>query len=423
MDSQFPPMYPGGLRIGEEERAAVGAVLAARRPFRYYGAVDSPSAVAALEEDFAQRVGVAHAVAVASGTSALTAALAALGVGPGDQVLVPAYTWISTPAAVLAVGAVPVIVDVDETLSIDVDYARLQLTESTRAILPVHMRGAPADMSRVCAFAREHGLAVLEDVAQSAGGSYDGRPLGSIGDMGIFSLQFNKVITSGEGGVIVTDDLELHRRALQYQDVAAYQRLGMPAQTPFVATTCRMSELQGALARVQLKRLDSIIADCRRNRDLLLDHLGGADGLGDVVIRPSNDPAGDLGIALVLTFPDVGRATAVADHVAAAGIPCGLLYQPELTNFHVACDWGPILGQRSWSRTTPWDLQRDPVTYDPSRWSRAVDLLGRSMQIHVSPDLREQQVGTIAAVVRAALARADVHITSERPERVTTHGD
>ena len=262
----YPPMFPGGNRIGPEEEEAVLRVVRSKRLFRYYGTIDGPSEVEAFEVALAQVLSSRHALAVGSGTLALMTALAAAGVGRGDHVIVPAYTWVSTAAAVLAVGAIPVIAEVDETLTLDIEDAERRITARTKAIVPVHMRGAPADMDGVRQVADRHGLVIVEDAAQAIGGSFGGRRLGTIGHLGCFSLQYNKIITCGEGGAVVTDDPVLHDRALMFHDVAATQRKPMGGTPEFFGVVCRMSELQGAVAAVQLRRMDDIVVDCRTNR-------------------------------------------------------------------------------------------------------------------------------------------------------------
>ena len=225
-----PPMYPGGMAIDREEEQAVLEVLRTKRLFRYYGPAEGESKVASLEKAFAQFMGVEYAVAVNSGTSALISGLQGLGVGPGDEVIVPAYTWIASAAAVLTVGAIPVIAEVDSSLTLDPEDVRARITPYTKAIMPVHMRGAPCDMKSILEIAREYGLKVLEDTAQADGASYGGRKLGSMGDAGCFSLQFNKIITSGEGGMVVTGDEEVWRRALMFHDVIGAAQAGIPRE-------------------------------------------------------------------------------------------------------------------------------------------------------------------------------------------------
>ncbi|HEU5088941.1 MAG TPA: aminotransferase class I/II-fold pyridoxal phosphate-dependent enzyme, partial [Roseiflexaceae bacterium] len=175
-----PSMYPGGNAIGAEEEQAVIEVIRSKRLFRYYGPNPGPSRAAELEQAFAAHMGASHAVAVTSGTAALMCALMGVGVGPGDEVIVPAYTWIASASAVAMVGAIPILAEVDESLTLDPEDAERKITRRTRAILPVHMRGAPARMDALLDVAARHGLRVIEDAAQANGGSFQGRRLGSI---------------------------------------------------------------------------------------------------------------------------------------------------------------------------------------------------------------------------------------------------
>lgn len=399
----LPPMFPGGNRIGAAEEAAVLGVLRRKRLFRYYGVAPGPSAVDRFETRFAATMGVRHALAVSSGTAALATAMAALGLGPGDQVIVPAYTWISTASAALLLGAVPVLAEVDESLTIDVHDAERQITPRTRAIVPVHMRGAPCDMANLMAMAERHGLAVLEDVAQAIGGRYRGRRLGSLGQIGIYSLQFNKIITCGEGGVVVTNDDRLRSRALLFHDVAASQRTRLERVAPFVALTCRLSELQGAVADAQLDRLDGIIADCRRNRTIILEQLGSVLDECGIALRRSHDEDGDTAIALVLICPEVAAARALADRSTAFGLPAKILFDPSVPDFHVAYHWHPILDRVSWSPRGPWSDPDADTRYGPDRWRRTVDILGRSVHFDVSPDLTVDQAARLGRLLRASI--------------------
>ena len=172
------------------------------------------SETAQLEKEYARFVGTRYALAVNSGTSALICALVAAGIGPGDEVLIPAYTWVATAGAVVSIGAVPVLCEIDESLTIDPEDMEKRITPYTKAVIVVHMRGMSCDMDRIMAVARAHDLRVIEDVAQANGGSYKGRRLGSFGDVGCFSLQQSKVITTGEGGMVVTDSEEIWQRAV-----------------------------------------------------------------------------------------------------------------------------------------------------------------------------------------------------------------
>src|ERR671931_917 len=195
-----PPMFPGGMEVGDEELEALARVIRSKNVFRYYGVGDGPQETDAFEREFAEHIGARHALLVNAGSAALICGLIGAGVGPGDEVIVPAYTWNATPNAVLASGALPVLAEVDDSLTLDPADVERKLTPRTRAILPVHMRGNAADMRSLVEVARARGVALVEDVCQAAGASFAGERLGTFGDAAAFSLQFNKIITTGEGG-------------------------------------------------------------------------------------------------------------------------------------------------------------------------------------------------------------------------------
>lgn len=392
----LPPMYPGGMRIGQEERHAVLRVLDGKRLFRYYGPGDTSSMVAEFEATFGSRMGAAHVLAVSSGTNALTGALAAFGVGIRDEVIVPAYTWIATAAAVTAVGAVPVIADVDESLSLDPADTERKITPRTRAIIPVHMRGAPADMDALSAIGRRHGVNLLEDTAQALGGSYRGRRLGTIGDAGAYSLQFNKILTCGEGGIITTGSSTLHRRATMYHDVAASQRKGSATESTFVGTTCRMSELQGAVALAQLDRLEDILSATRLHKTAIKTAVADLAQRKGITFRRLNDDAGDTAIALVFYLPEAKLAHHVTKALNAEGADAEVLFDPRAPDYHIAYHWTPLRAKQSWSAASPWDLHDGEIGYDPATYPHALDLLSRAVHLDISPDLTKQQTDDIA---------------------------
>src|SRR2546423_4818253 len=220
------PMFPGGMEVGEAELAALRRVIESKTLFRYYGVGEGPDEVASFEREFAEHLGGKHALCVNAGSSAIICALIGAGVGEGDEVIVPAYTWNATPNSVIASRAMPVLAEVDDSLTLDPVDVERKITPRTKAILPVHMRGAPADMEALKAIADEHGLVLVEDVCQAAGASFRGQRLGTFGDAGAFSLQFNKIITTGEGGVMITDRDDLLDLALDVHDCANSVRRG-----------------------------------------------------------------------------------------------------------------------------------------------------------------------------------------------------
>lgn len=405
--SPLPPMFPGGMRIGREEEEAVLEVLRSKRLFRYYGPGSDRSRVAELEEAFAQVMGTKYCAAVSSGSAALMCALAGLGVGPGDEVIVPAYTWIATASAVVALGAVPIVAEVDESLTLDPADVERKISGATKVIIPVHMRGAPSQLDALVAIARRHGVRVLEDVAQADGGSYQGRRLGSIGEVGAFSLQFNKIITCGEGGMVITDDEEILRRVLMYNDVVGGQRNGVPDAEILPGINFRMSELQGAVAQVQLERLDDLLRDMRRRYAEIRDGLADVARRQGVEFRRQNDPAGDTGIALIFFAPSAERANYIAAALEAEGVGSFVLYRPEVRDYHVYAHWTPILGQRTWSvNGGPWRWHEGPVDYAADMCPRSLDLLGRAVHLDVSPDLTDQNVAEIIEAVNKVLLAA-----------------
>jgi dTDP-4-amino-4,6-dideoxygalactose transaminase len=412
-------MFPGGLRLDtDEEEAAVAAVrevMRSKRLFRYHGAKFDPlrtPRVDALEHAFAERLDVPHTLAVNSGTSALVCALAALDIGPGDEVVVPAYTWVSTASAVIAVGAVPVIAEVDDSLTLDPADVRRKLSPQTRAIIPVHMRGAPARLDEIERLARESGLHLIEDVAQAAGASFAGRPLGSIGDAGAFSFQMSKMLTAGEGGLVTMRDRCVYQRALMYNDSAICAHAGVSMEEWIAGVNLRMSELQAAVLLVQLARLESLVADTRARKARLKALVREPLEERGVRFRTIHDPDGETSIALIFFLPD---ATRVADLVAMLGddnVPATRLYHDleslprDHVDLHVATAWSSVLARRSWSRSgEPWRGHPRSVEYSADMWPATTDLLRRAVHIDVSPELTEKQVDEIGNAIVQAVER------------------
>lgn len=307
-------------RVGQEEIDEVAKVLAARQWFR----VGDPAKghlqeCDRFEEEFAAKLGSKYALLMSGGgTGALICALAGLGIGPGDEVIVPAYTWLATASSVLAVGAIPVLAEVDDTLALDPDDLEQKIGPRVKAVIPVHMIGRPANLERILAIARQHELSVVEDSCQMDGGSYRGRRTGTWGDAGAFSLNYWKIIScGGEGGALVTDRRDIYERALIFHDSGMCirpQRSEITAPI-FVAQQYRADEIMGAIARVQLQRLDGILADLRRVQHQCIEALTGAPGIR---FAPSNDPDGDCGSTLVFQFNTEAQARAFQ---AAAGAP------------------------------------------------------------------------------------------------------
>src|SRR5581483_906779 len=357
------------------------------------------SRVDQLERRFARRVGVQHALAVNSGTSALVCALVALGVGPGDEVIVPAYTWFSTATAVLALGAVPVIAEVDDSLTLDPADVVRRISPFTRALIAVHMRGAPAKMDALTGVCRQHGLHLVEDVAQAPGGSFKGAPLGSIGDLGAFSFEMSKVITAGEGGMLVTSDRAMHELASSYHDSAAGPRLGLSAEGWLAGVNLRMSELHAAVLLAQLNRLDPLIERMRAHKHRLGQMIRSRLEAKAVRFRTVHDADGEIALAIVFFVEDPAVVPRLVDRLADENVPAGRLYHDlahvpqDILDLHAYPAWLPLIEKRSWSRSgEPWRSHPREVQYASGDCPRTVELLRRAVHIDVSPHLASQHV-------------------------------
>ena len=373
-------MFPGGMEIGEEEVEAVTRVLRSKNVFRYYGVGDGPQEVATFEREFATHLGAKHALAVNAGSSALICGLIGAGVGPGDEVIIPAYTWNATANAVLATGAIPVLAEVDDSLTLDPVDVAAKITPLTKAVLPVHMRGAPADMDALTAIARDHELALIEDVCQAAGATFNGKRLGTFGDAGAFSLQFNKIITTGEGGVLITNRDDVYDMAIDVHDCAGSVRrgIGLPQ---FPGYNFRASELQGAVARVQLGRLDGLLERMRANQTWLAERVAELPGL---TLRHSTDEGGDAGICLIAFAETQALAADAVDALKAEGVGAMRVYSPDFIDLHIYPYWKPVLDAIACSGRPAPDCPR------------TLDLVGRAIHIDLSPLCDEQDLEELA---------------------------
>jgi len=388
-----PPMFPGGMMIDHEEEAAVLEVLRSKRLFRYYGPNKSTSKVTELEVAYAAQRGVKHALGVTSGTAALICALHGVGVGPGDEVIVPAYTWIATAAAVLAVGAVPIVCEVGDDLLMDAADLENKISPYTKALIPVHMRGAPANMDAIMPVAQKHGLRVIEDTAQANGAQYHGKWCGAIGDAGCFSLQFNKILTSGEGGMIISDNDEVWQRAVMYHDVTGGSARGYPFEQELCGINFRMPELLAAVNLVQLKRHEGILQGMRARKSMLKAGMAEVAQRKGITFRAENDEAGDTAICTVFFVDSHETAKRVASALDAENIGAGVLYRPGGRDYHVYANWAPILEQRAWSAGgDPWKWAQRKIEYSKEMCPRSLDLLSRAVHLDVSPLLTNEDV-------------------------------
>jgi dTDP-4-amino-4,6-dideoxygalactose transaminase len=391
-------------RIGEEEVEEVRKVLLSGHLFRVGEGVEGHlHEVDRFEREWAQLIGTKYALCMnGGGTGALICGLVGMGIGPGDEVIVPGYTWMATATSVLAVGAIPVIAEVDETLALDPEDVRRKVTPNTRAIIPVHMVGRPADMRALLNVAHEHGLMVLEDCCQADGGSYGGKRLGSRGDAGAFSFNYFKIISCGEGGALTTNDRTLYERALVFHDGGAAFRpyakdLGIPV---FVGIQLRATEVMGAILRVQLHRLDGILSDLRRIRKRFEEDLADVPGLR---FAPSNDPEGDCGVVVAFQFDSEAEARGFARQVGG--------WLPIDSGKHVYSNWEPLLTKRVMHHPdmNPFNHPRNHglrADYTPDMCPRTLDILKRTVFLSLHPDWSEEEVSHRIEVCRKAVKEA-----------------
>jgi dTDP-4-amino-4,6-dideoxygalactose transaminase len=316
--------YWGTQYYDAGEREQISDVLESRNPFRYYGhGAEPPGKAATFEREFAARMGTRYALAVATGTGAMDTAMAALEVGPGDEVILPAWTFVSCYNTIVLSGALPVFAEVDESFNIDPADIEHRITPRTKAIMVVHLRGVAADMDPIMAIARKRGIKVFEDAAQSMGSAYKGRAVGSIGDIGVFSLQITKPIAAGEGGVVATNDPALYERAVRYHDVGGLRPyhekiLGKAKLEGFPGTNLRINELTASVALSQLRKLDRILGDVRTRSRRVYDGIRDLEGLR---FRMRPDSEGDPGAIVYIRFDTPAQCDDFVKRMKAEGVP------------------------------------------------------------------------------------------------------
>jgi dTDP-4-amino-4,6-dideoxygalactose transaminase len=349
-------------RVGVTELITLSRVIASGQLLRYRGG--EHGFTTKFEMNLTKQLGVKHALTVNSGTSALVSALAAAGIGPGDEVLVPAYTWVATAIAPLAVGAVPVLVDVNESLTIDPEDIK-------RKIMPVHMLNLVCDMDAITAIAKQHRLKVIEDACQAVGVTYKGRRVGTIGEAGAFSFNQFKNLNSGEGGAVLTNDDRIFTRARMYHDVGSYTReyAFESNEAVFAGVNLRVSELTGAVLHAQLPKLDPLLRRLRRRHTMMTRYLSRTSKFR---ISPHNDPANAVGLTVVFDRPEQAKAFA-----ANSGVE-----RLIDTGRHVYTNWQPIMTQRTFhERMNPWKWANRDITYSNDMCSRTLDILARTCRV------------------------------------------
>lgn len=400
-----PPMFPGGLHIDEKEEAAVLEVLRSKRLFRYYGPFESESKALLLEERFAAAAETDYCLVLNSCTNGLLTALIAAGVQPGDEVIIPAYTFVASAAAVVAANAVPVLAEIDDSFTIDPSGIEKNITKKTRAIMPVHMRGEACSIEDVLEIADRYDLRVIEDAAQANGGTYKGKALGSYGDAGCFSFQYHKIITGGEGGAITTNDKELIERAKSIHDTGANWRNAAEKKDRgsyprFPGYNFRMTELTAAVILVQLEKRNMLLENMRaaaaRIRSAVHDFPA-------IQLRRLHDPEGGTGICCMFTAPDTATAVLTAEALQAEGIDASVMGREGVPDWHIYKYWDHILKKRG-NNDSGYPFSLTDREYSEDMCPRTLDLLSRVVHLNVSPDYSSDDVSEICEGISKVLS-------------------
>ncbi|MBI1341029.1 aminotransferase class I/II-fold pyridoxal phosphate-dependent enzyme [bacterium] len=359
-------------RVGFSEWVAAGMAISEGHLLRYGG---KHNRVDRFESRLSALTGAKYVLAVDHGTGALVAALAAAGVGPGDEVLVPAYTWMSTPAAPVAVGAVPVLVEIDETLTMDPKDLERKITPYTKAIIPVHMVNTPADMTAIMAIARKHNLLVIEDSCQAVGVTYKGKFLGAIGDAGAFSFNKYKNLNIGEGGAVLTSSEKIYARTRNFHDLGSFVRNHAETfnEPTFIGSNMRITEIEGAMLNVQLTKLMPLMRRLRERRKALEPIFNAGEGFR---ISPHNDV--DSAVTLTLLFDRESDAIAFSNQRGVARL---------LDNSkHVYTNWEPLLSKRTYHpKFNPWAWANREINYSDDMCPRTLNIISRTCVVNLGP--------------------------------------
>jgi dTDP-4-amino-4,6-dideoxygalactose transaminase len=401
--------------VGEDEIEAIARVIRSGGLFRYR----DDSECERFERRYAGYLGVPEFALAASGTYGLAAGLIGLGIGPGDEVLVPAHTYMATATAVLAVGAIPVIVDIDETITIDPAAIRDAVGPHTRAVIPVHMWGAACNMDAIMEVAARHDLWVIEDACQGVGGGYEGRKFGSIGHIGAFSFNYYKNMTAGEGGGVAVNDDRIAKRVRCAIDPCHFYWQGRSdQQKPFAGNGARATEIMGAMLNVQLDRLPGMIAVMRREKKQILD---GTAHLGNLGLRPTpmNSPEHDCAAQVMYLLPSAEAADAFV-----AVFPSVIAGR---TGRHNYTEWDQVLiGEgAAHAAMNPYLMPQNRGcrrSYAKDMCQRSLDVLNRTVMVPTHPLHTGQEIAdtihnieVAARVALGGMARDEADLRNVQP--------
>ena len=382
-------------KVGEAEIEALTRVIRSGALFRYGVGHECER----FEARYADYLEVKHFALAASGSQALAAAMTAVGLGPGDEVIIPAHTYMATATSVLTSGAIPLIVDIDESVTIDPAAIEAAIGPRTKAIVAVHMWGAACDMDAIMALAERRGLIVIEDACQGVGGGYKGRKLGSIGHVGAFSFNYYKNMTAGEGGgVAVNDDAWAERARCAIDPCHFYWQGRNDAVKPFSGNGARASELMGAMLNVQLDRIDGMIGAMRAEKRAILE---GTASLGNLGLKPApmHSPDHDCATQVMYTFPSAEAAKRFAELTPSVVV--------GRTGRHTYTEWDQVLmgAGAAHPAMNPFNMAANAEcrkSYSKDMCAKSLEILERTVMVATHPEHTAAEIADIIHNIDAA---------------------
>ena len=387
--------------IGDEEIEALKKLFDRKRFYRYQSTYESECDL--FESEFSKLFNTNHSILLSSGTNALILALLSSGIKPGDEVLIPTYTFVATASAVIHAGAIPVLVNINSDLSLDTEDARTKITDKTKALILVHMDGLVADIAGAAQLCREKSLIFVEDVAQAIGASFENKRLGTFGDFGCYSLNENKNITCGEGGILVTPNRTYYEKAFCLHDGPAQfnptKKDFFKEIEPFMGLSMRVSEIQGTIMRVQLKRLDHILNELRVRKKIFLEQLR---HLPSARVVTGYSVEGDCSSSLHLQFDDPSFGAQVSKILREKT----LLFAPiTIRPAHAAWKWSHLLGEKSHVQPglNPYHKTEKIYTYPTYQYLDSVEILTKTVKMDIDINKSLDQTEEEARVIRSVI--------------------
>jgi len=382
---------PGYELIGKEEKEAIIDIFEKGGVLYRYALNDRRQNIFRVddfEKEVAKKVGAKYCLCVCNGTAALKLALFALGVKPGDEVITQSFTFIATVEAILELGAIPVVTEVDMSLNMDPLDLERKITSRTKAIIPVHMAGVAAKMNEILTIAKRKNIPVLEDSAQAMGAKYKNEYLGTLGDIGIYSLDIGKIITTGEGGLLVTSDRGIYLKAREYSDHGHEQNPNFPRGEDtrrFWGFNYKATELHGAIGLAQLKKLDQILSKQKTNKNRIKQAI---EGISGIEFREITDVNGDASDTLIFFVDSRQRAFLFAKKLVGLGV--GTKNLPDAINWHFAGTWVHIFGD--YPQYKGKDLE--------NVWQQSTDYLRRAIALPIMVNMSGERIEQVIKAVK-----------------------